>query len=66
MNDIIKVLMERDELSQQEATKQFNDAQDEFQERLGNGENVYDFCSEYFGLEPDYLMDLLDTIQIKI
>ena len=28
--------------------------------KLENGEDVDDICEEYFGLEPDYLMEFLN------
>ncbi len=59
MNSIIKVLMERDELSRSEAVELFKEAQHELNNRLVAGEDCYDICQEYFGLEPDYLMDLI-------
>jgi len=64
MNEIIKVLMERDGLTQTEAKKEFKEAQDELNRRLASGEDCYDICEEYFGLEPDYLMDLIPVIAI--
>ena len=59
MNEIIKVLMERDGMSKGDAIDLFNDAKEEFYERLENGEDCFDFCEEWFGLEPDYIMDLI-------
>ncbi len=59
MNSIVKVLMERDGLSKSEAVELFKEAQAELNNRLATGEDCYDICQEYFGLEPDYLMDLI-------
>ena len=59
MNSIIKVLMDRDGLSRSEAVELFKEAQKELNDRLAAGEDCYDICQEYFGLEPDYLMDLI-------
>ena len=54
-----KVLMERDELTEQEALEQIEDAKNEMMERLDEGEMPFDICEELFGLEPDYLEDLI-------
>lgn len=58
-DSIKKVLMERDGLTEQEAEKRVEEAKTELHERLGKGEMPFDICEELFGLEPDYLMDLL-------
>jgi len=65
MNEIIKVLVERDGLTKTEAKKEFKEAQEELNRRLVAGEDCYDICEEYFGLEPDYLMDLIPTPTIS-
>lgn len=54
-----EVLMKRDGLTSEEADKQIADARGELMERIGNGEMPFDFCEEEFGLEPDYLEDLI-------
>ena len=61
MKTIIEVLMERDGLTKEEADRIFNEGYDEFHRRLIEEpqENHYDFCQEWFGLEPDYLMELV-------
>ena len=59
MQSIVKVLMERDGLTEKEAKDQFNECKDEMNERLANGEMPYDICEEFFGLEPDYLDELI-------
>ena len=51
--------MERDEISEEEAEEQIQEAHDELMTRLDNGEMPLDICEEFFGLEPDYLMDLM-------
>ena len=56
---IIDVLMERDGLTREQAKDQFGEAQDEMNARLAEGQDAYDICEEYFGLEPDYIMDLI-------
>ena len=59
MTDLKKVLMERDEITGEEADEQISNAYDELMERIGNGEDGSDFMMEEFGLEPDYLEDLI-------
>ena len=52
--------MERDGLEKDEAQEIINDCKQELYARLENGEMPYDICAEFFGLEPDYLDQLLD------
>lgn len=61
MNDIKKILMERDGLTSVEADNSIDEAIEELHARLEDGdmESAYDVCMDMFGLEPDYLMDLL-------
>ena len=59
MNSIKKILMERDGMSEKEADDLISDARADMNERLGNGEMPDDICEEWFGLEPDYIMDLM-------
>jgi hypothetical protein len=59
MNSLKKILMERDGLTEEQAQEQINNAREELMNRLGNGEMPFDFCEEEFGLEPDYLEDIL-------
>ena len=56
-----KVLMDRDNLTDAEATVAIFEARKTFQEYLDDGDesSAYNVCEEMFGLEPDYLMDLL-------
>ena len=59
---IIEVLMKRDGMSEEEAKDLIEEAKEELQEILeeeGSLEDAYDICEAYFGLEPDYLEDLL-------
>jgi hypothetical protein len=53
------VLMRRDGLTEAEADAAVNEAREELQDRLAEGEMPFDICEELFGLEPDYLMELL-------
>ena len=61
MVDKIKdVLMERDGMSEEEALKEIDKAKRRLNNYLNNGdiEAAGEVCSECFGLEPDYLMEL--------
>lgn len=59
MDSLVKTLMARDGVSQEEAERQVAEARDDLFDRLGEGEMPFDICEEHFGLEPDYLMDLI-------
>ncbi len=59
MSRLKKVLMERDGLSDQEADVKIAECRDELYARLKEGELPHDICEEFFGLEPDYLEDLV-------
>jgi len=59
MSDLKKVLMSRDNMTSKQADDRISQAADDLMQRLGEGDLCYDFCSEEFGLEPDYLMDLV-------
>ena len=54
-----EVLMKRDEFSAEEADELINDAREDALRRLGDAEMPFDICKEHFGLEPDYLFELL-------
>jgi len=56
---IKQVLMQRDGLTEAEADAEVRLAREELQTRLDAGEMPFDLCEELFGLEPDYLEDLL-------
>ena len=56
---IKEILMRRDGMSASEADELIMEAQEELLNRLGDGEMPYDICQEYFGLEPDYLTELI-------
>ena len=57
--NIQQVLMKRDGLSALEAAELIEDAREDLAQRLEQGEMPYDICEEWFGLEPDYIMELL-------
>jgi hypothetical protein len=58
---IRSILMTRDGMTADEADNLINEAREQLQEYLLNGEmhNAEDICSEFFGLEPDYLFELM-------
>jgi hypothetical protein len=58
--------MERDGLSEEDAKELVEDARKDLWERLylnrgdeNHGDDLSNFCEEWFGLEPDYLDELL-------
>lgn len=59
MNDLAKILMARDGLTEIEARAQVAKARAELMERLANDESPFDLMEELFGLEPDYLECLI-------
>ena len=59
MNRIIKILMERDGMSEQEARDLFKETRDEIL-MLDDPFEAEDIMSEYLGLEPDYIEDVLN------
>ena len=56
-----QTIMQRDGISSKEADEQIAGAKEAIQEYLdyGDTESAHDVCMEFFGLEPDYLMDLI-------
>ncbi len=62
MSNIKQVLMSRDAMTSEEADSLIAEAKVALQEYLDNGQLDYaeDVCQEFFGLEPDYVIELLD------
>ena len=58
MDTIKQVLMNRDGMTAEEAQELIDDCKADLDTRLANNELPFDICEEYFGLEPDYLMEL--------
>ncbi len=56
-----RTIMRRDEISSSEADNQISSAIDELNDRLSGESDAdpYSVCEDYFGLEPDYLFDLI-------
>jgi hypothetical protein len=61
METIKEVLMRRDGMSAEDADREIADAKATLQDYLANGDvcSAEDICEEFFGLEPDYLMELI-------
>lgn len=56
MNESLKqVIMRRDDVSSEEADVLINEAR----EAINEGEDPEEVLAEFFGLEPDYIFDLL-------
>lgn len=60
MKKIIKILMERDGISEEEARTLINETRDEIM-MLDNPLEADAVLMEYLGLEPDYLFDILNV-----
>lgn len=59
MKSLKEVLMDRDGLTSEEADKRIAEAKEDIMDRLGEGDMCFDYMVEEFGLEPDYLEDLI-------
>jgi len=61
---IKKVLMQRDGMSEGEAEDLINEAREALREYLEDGDMfaAEDICDEYFGLEPDYLAEIMPQV----
>ena len=55
------ILMERDGMTAEEASQLIKDAREDFNERMAEGDlgAAEDVLEEYFGLEPDYIFELI-------
>lgn len=63
MNTIVKILMERDNMSQEDAEDLLVEAKaeaDYYLENDGDLDDIEFVLRDYFGLEPDYIFDLID------
>ena len=61
MESIKEILMRRDNMSAEAANELIRQAKESLDYYLSTGdmESAYDICSDYFGLEPDYLIELI-------
>lgn len=57
MNKIVKILMERDGIDEEEARSLIKETRDEM---IENPYEADDIIMEYLGLEPDYMFDILN------
>ena len=62
METIKEVLMRRDDMSEDDADDLIEDALDDLRQRLDKSEPVDDICEEFFGLEPDFLEELIGRV----
>lgn len=59
MKTIKQVLITRNNMTESEADDLITDAKEDLNDRLEAGEMPFDICSEWFGLEEDYLEELM-------
>ena len=59
MRSILEILMNRDGMTREDAQDLINEAKEDLNQRLAAGEIPEDICEEWFGLEPDYIFDLV-------
>jgi len=59
---IKQILIDRDGMTEREAEDLINQAKDDLWNRLNTPadyDNAFDICADWFGLEPDYIMELM-------
>lgn len=61
MERIIKILMDRDDMSRKEAIELINDVKEMMQEAIEDGSYIEaeEIFEDELGLEPDYIFDIL-------
>jgi hypothetical protein len=59
MENIKQILIRRDGMTPEEAEAEIEAAQEDLHARLAEGELPFNICEEWFGLEPDYLDELI-------
>jgi len=60
MSELMKILMKRDGLTQEQAKQQIKEAKKNIREMVNDPEfNLEEFMMEEFDLEPDYIFDLM-------
>lgn len=62
METIKQILMQRDNMTEKEADNLIADARADMYYRLDHNIDANDICQEYFGLEPDFLLELLNAL----
>lgn len=60
METIKQILMRRDGITSEEADDLIQAAKDDLNARLTEGEMPEDICEEWFGLEPDFIWELIE------
>jgi hypothetical protein len=58
MTELEKVLIERDAMTREEAKQLILDAYLD----MNNYTSIDDFMADWFGLEPDYICDLIEVV----
>ena len=63
-NTIINILMDRDGLTREEALASYREGIAAFNEYLEAGDLIaaMDICEEFWGLEPDYLDEIMFAV----
>ena len=59
MESIKEVLMKRDNMTDEEAEDLIDQARSDLADRLEAGEMPFDICGDWFGLEEDYIEELI-------
>ena len=59
MESIKEILIRRDGMTPKEADDLIEEARSDMYDRMEDGDLPFDVCEEYFGLEPDYLDELM-------
>lgn len=59
VDSIANVLIRRDSLTQEEANREVEYARKALYSMLEEGEDPSNICEDFFGLEPDYLEELI-------
>jgi hypothetical protein len=62
MQNIKTVLMTRDGMTSQEADEYIASVVEELREKLENNEYCLDMCMDSFGLEDDYIFELIEML----
>lgn len=63
MKEIINILMRRDGISENEAYNLVEECREEIETAIAGSRymEAEDIIASYLGLEPDYIMDLIDV-----
>ena len=63
MGRIVKILMRRDGLTEEEAKKEVKDFMESIEDSIQNGdlEEIEDALMSWFCLEPDYVFDVINA-----